>query len=103
MNDCSIPGSEGHLTALIKWLYEEALSAGGDGDAAWLTKYYRISDLFTLVEAFNNSLGDKKFWTVHMQGDSIIHWTHLEEGIYITSDEKFFNNLPDWYQVKIRY
>jgi hypothetical protein len=89
-----------HLRTLLRWLYHESISSGGDGDGIWYSQFYNISDLYPIVVELNKELGN--FWEVHLQGKSI-HWTREQEGIYITNDEEMWKNRPSWQQVSIQY
>ena len=89
-----------HLLRLIGWLYDEVISAGGDGDAFWYSQFYDIKDLFSLVEEFNNRL--KSPWEIS-QNRQTIHWGKEQEGMVITNDHQLWLSCPEWIQVRIYY
>lgn len=87
-----------HLKTLICWLRDEALSAGGDGDAFWFSRFFRVEDLLPLVQEINGLSN----WAVGLQGKTI-SWTYYQTTVVITNDEEMFNQAADWWQVKMRY
>jgi hypothetical protein len=92
--------NKNHIKTLIKWLFDEVKSAGGDGDALWYSRYYSVKDIFPIVEEINNSLKFK--WDLELK-DNEIHWNYYQEGMIITNKEEHYNNSPSWQQVLLRY
>lgn len=88
-----------HLVKIIDLLYKECISAGGDGDALWYSKYYQINTLLPLVEEYNNDLNYP--FEIIMR-DNSIHWGKGQEWIIITNDESVYNNCPKWAQFVLR-
>ena len=87
-----------HLTNLINWIIDEVISAGGDGDALWYSKYYSIDDIYLLLKEIDL----KHEWKIEKHEDyiSLGLW---QEGIIITNNHKHWNEAPNWQQVMIRY
>lgn len=91
-----------HLLKLIDWLFVEVTRAGGDGDALWFSKYYSVKDLYTLVNAYNNSL--KYPWDIRLvENDSVLVWYDNQEFITISNKVSDFENRPSWQQVTLVY
>ncbi len=89
-----------HLLNLINWLYNEVVSAGGDGDALWYSKYYSVKDLLPLIEKVNSQLKFK--WKI-TGDDKNIFWGEHQEGVCITNDEELYKSSPRWQQCLIKY
>lgn len=88
-----------HLLKLIDWLFDEIVSAGGDGDAYWYSRYYSVKDLFVLVEEYIKK--DKSFsWNLELKDDKISCWRD-QECLVITNKESDYLSFPTWGQVKI--
>jgi hypothetical protein len=88
------------LLQLIDFLYNDVMSAGGDGDGLWFTRYYSLDDILELVKQYNDSLHFK--WDVTKSEDCII-WADGQEGLVITTNENVYNNAPSWQQILIKY
>jgi hypothetical protein len=89
-----------HILNLLKWLEYEVASMGGDGDSVWLTRFHTLDEIQPILEEYNNSL--KWRWEVKREANSIF-WGEGQEGVQITTDENYFNQLPNWVQAKIRW
>ena len=51
---CNIyDGNRNHVKNLIKWIFDEVISAGGDGDALWYSRFFHVNDILPLVEEIN--------------------------------------------------
>jgi hypothetical protein len=100
-NYCNIDDSNReHIKELIRWLFAEVVSAGGDGDALWYSKYYDIKDILPLVVKINDEFKFK--WQIDEHDDYIgIH--REQEGITITNNVKRWDESPSWQQVMIKY
>ena len=87
-----------HIITLINWIIDEVISAGGDGDALWYSKYYSIDDIYLLLK----EIGFKHEWKIEKHEDyiSLSLW---QEGIIITNNQKHWDEAPSWEQVMIRY
>lgn len=92
--------SREHLMKLIDLLYNECASAGGDGDALWYSRYYRVTDILPLVKEYNSKL---KFPSEIKIIDNNIHWGDNQEDIMITNNKDWFDTAPDWIQMKVIY
>ncbi len=90
-----------HLLKLIDFLYYEVGQAGGDGDALWYSRFYKVENIFPLVQEYNNSL---KFpWNECILDEDGINWGQGQEGVLITNNEEFYKNAPGWQQILIKY
>lgn len=99
-SDIDLQFARGHLLALIKWLYAEVLSAGGDGDAIWYSKFYWVDEIFELVKEFNDSNSWK--WEVSLDSENKrINWWCGQSSILITNNKEDFDNRPSWQQCSI--
>jgi hypothetical protein len=87
-----------HIKNLIIWLYEEVISAGGDGDALWYSEYFNVNDILPIIEELNTEFK----WNVRKENDHISLGLH-QEGILITNNKKHWEGAPSWQQVKICY
>jgi hypothetical protein len=87
-----------HILKIIDILYNECVSAGGDGDAMWYSEYYDIDTLYPLVEEYNNSL---KFPFKVAKDELTISWYDGQEYIIITNDKKVYDERPGWSQFVI--
>lgn len=98
---CNInPERKEHLLKLIDFLHQEVLSACGDGDGLWYSKYYDIKDILPLVEEYNSKL---KFpWKITVDAKTI-HMDDNQESLMITNDEELYKNAPSWQQILIKY
>src|ERR1035441_4643591 len=95
MKYLNVNNNKEHILKLIDLLYYECLSAGGDGDALWYSKYYDVNDILPLIKEYNDS---KKFpWTIMTAADTI-YWGDNQEWISITNDKNVYDKSPDWMQ-----
>jgi hypothetical protein len=39
-----------HIKKLINWLIAEVISAGGDGDALWYSRFYSVDEIFSILK-----------------------------------------------------
>lgn len=89
-----------HLFKIIDLLYTTCISAGGDGDALWYSKYHKIDTLLPLIEEYNNTL---KFpFKIDRIDNNTIHWGINQELIIITNNEDIYINCPVWSQFVLR-
>lgn len=89
-----------HLLNLIRWLYAEVCSAGGDGDAIWYSKHYWVNDIFEIAKDFNDTLDFK--WNISLDAENKrINWYYDQSEILITNNQKDFDSRPDWQQCSI--
>jgi hypothetical protein len=102
MDYCKIDQMESreHLMKLIDLIYNEVLSAGGDGDALWYSRFYDINDIYPLIKEYNDKTPFP--WAIELK-DKTINWGQGQEWAMITNDEDFYNMFPEWCQMKIRY
>ena len=84
---------------LLDYLYHEVISSGGDGDALWYSKYYKISEILPLVHEYNKTLSFP--WEVRII-DNCIEWGDYQEWVTITNDEEMYKNSPTWQQCLIK-
>ena len=86
-----------HIKNLLSWILDEVISAGGDGDALWYSKFYSVDEILPIVEECN-----KYGWKIEKHSDRISWWDN-QEGITITNNEQHWNDAPSWQQVMIKY
>lgn len=93
-----------HVKALLIWLANEAISAGGDGDAAWYSHFHSIDEICPILEEVNAELKEKikLNWTIKRSAD-FINWGENQEWVMIYFNEEQFKSVPDWVQAKIRW
>lgn len=89
-----------HVTKIIDVLYNECMSAGGDGDALWYAKYYKIEDILEIVKEYNSKLPSPM--EIELKNDNTIHWGIGQEWITITTDEQMYKNAPEWSQFVLK-
>ena len=97
--------NKNHIKTLLKWLFDEVVSAGGDGDAIWYSQFYSIENILEVVKEINNELKWK--WEVDILENSdketYILWGEGQEAIIITNNEKMWKKRPSWQQCSICY
>ncbi len=96
---CSVSNRKEHLLKLIDFLYHEVLSAGGDGDALWYSRFYDIKDILPLIEEFNSKL--KYPWEINWNPNGI-NWGNGQEWALITNSEECYKDCQNW-QAVIKY
>ena len=100
-NYCSVDEqAKQHILNLLIWIEQEVLSSGGDGDAAWFSRFYSVNDIAPILVEYNKTRPYP--WKVLIDGDKI-HWGENQEWAFITNNEEDFNGLPEWVQAKIRW
>lgn len=90
-----------HLEKLMSWLWAEVISAGGDGDGIWYSRFYNTNQI---AEAFDDFFKSRK-WKIQIGNDTLFispEWPS-QEGLVITNNKKTFDQRPDWQQVAIQY
>jgi len=94
-----IENNKEHIKTLIKWMIDEVLSASGDGDGIWYSKYYSLAD----IEKF---ITDEKllpeYWTMENKND-MLHIGENQEWLSITNSKHHFDTRPEWQQVAVVY
>lgn len=88
-----------HVKNLIKRLIDEVLSASGDGDAFWYSKYYDVKDIKQFI--IDNNLLPK--WWVIKEFNKCILVGENQECLFITNDEESFKCRSPLYQVTLEY
>ena len=88
-----------HVKIIIKWLFDEVISSGGDGDGIWYSKNYQVYDIFDFIMA--NELLPKD-WEI-FEIDWGYSFTHEQESLIITNEKKFFDNRPIYQQVLLEW
>jgi hypothetical protein len=87
----------------LRFLVEEVWSAGGDGDAIWISKYYKIYDLIPILEEMNKEEW-KEWWRIstvgHQKFGSYLLLEHDQESLIITNEDD--HPVPDWSQCTLR-
>lgn len=97
MNYCIIEEDSSHIQKLIDWLIDEVVSAGGDGDALWYSRYFDVEQLLPILEKYN-----KYNWTITKYDRRIILHDG-QESLTVTNRQEDWDNAPIWQQVKIYY
>jgi len=100
MNRYNSIDNEEHIEKLIRWLIDEVVSAGGDGDGMWYSKYYSVKDIYPICEKINSEF--KSPWELTLEDDTI-HWSYYQESLIITNNLEHYNTSPSWQQVLIKY
>jgi hypothetical protein len=89
-----------HITKILDLLYNECGRSGGDGDAAWYSRYHKLSDIIPVLEEYNSKL---KFpHTIEHRDEKTLLWGDNQEWIIITNDVEVYNSLPEWEQMVIK-
>lgn len=100
MNYCPIDlHSKEHTINLIKWLIQEVLHSGGDGDGIWYSKYFDVKDIIKLIEEEKLL---PKFWEIKV-GEKDASVGQDQEWLFITNEKEVFDRRPSWQQVAICY
>lgn len=97
---CNISENKEHIISIIKWLIEDVLSAGGDGDGIWCSKYYSIEDIKALI--INEKLLPIGWWIQNRDANTFLIGEY-QEWLMITNNLEIFNNRPIWQQVSLLY
>jgi hypothetical protein len=100
MSYCSVEDNKEHLINLLRLIQQEVLSAGGDGDTLWYSRFYDVHEIKPLIKKVNAEMNHP--WEIIVESKTI-HWGTNQEWAIITNDEQAFNSCPDWVQMKIRY
>ena len=89
-----------HILKIIDLLYDECISAGGDGDAVWYSRFYGMDTILPLVREYNSKL---KFpFEIQIVDEKTIHFGRNEEWIIITTDEFVYLQTPTWVQFVLK-
>lgn len=99
-NYCDLNSNREHVIALIKWLIDEVMSAGGDGDGIWYSKYYSVTDIKALIESEKLL---PRFWKIEEWPNPALHLGENQEWLTITNSKHDFDTRPEWQQVSIVY
>jgi len=103
-NYCSLDNDQRiHIKGLVKFLVNDMLSAGGDGDAFWYSKYYSIDQLEPIIDEYLNSINWFQHGGTKSKDDKNLDYKRWQESFHISNDEEFWKNIPVWAQVKIAY
>lgn len=95
---CRICGqTRPHIKRLINWLITEVISAGGDGDALWYSRFYHVDEILPVLQECE--LYD---FVIYKKENSITIGKD-QEWFMITNNEEDWNNTPSWQQIKIQY
>ena len=86
-----------HVKEMVKWLIDEVLASGGDGDGIWYSKYFNVDEIETLIKE-NNLLPD--FWKMEKKEDGLRIGDN-QEWLFITNNKNSFDNRPEWQQVSL--
>jgi hypothetical protein len=95
---CNIGAGDEHMISMIKWLTDEVMSAGGDGDGIWYSKLFNVKDIKSFIEV-NNLL--PKFWAINIDNENAFSIGEGQEWLYITNKKEDFDARPFWQQVAL--
>ena len=94
-----------HVVNLLRWLFNEVISAGGDGDAFWYTRYYNLEYISDIIKKLNVELQIE--WSIEdcmdPQGRRYLSWGQNQEYIIITCDKEMWENRPFYTQCSIQW
>lgn len=91
--------NEKHMESLIKWLLDEVMSSGGDGDGIWYAQNHSIDDIKKFIEDRNLL---PKYW-IMKEVNGRLELGENQESLTITNNEEDMNNKPIWQQVSITW
>lgn len=85
---------------IIDLIYKSVTSEGGDGDAYWLSKYTKLTDLIALIDEYKEE--NNIDWELIIHDDYIL-WGTGQEWATITDSKGVFDERPDWIILNIDY
>lgn len=89
-----------HILKIIDILYNDCISAGGDGDAIWYVTFYELEDILVILEEYNKSL--KYQFDIQLQDSSTIYWGRNQGWIIITKNKEVWDSAPSWSQLLLK-
>lgn len=93
--------NEEHLTTLIKWLFDEVISSGGDGYGLWISKRYSAKEIYEFI--ISNELFPKVFKYRHDKEYNYYIFSAYQEQLTITNDNSFMDYSSSGVDVKLIY
>ncbi len=92
------------MLLLVKFLIDEVLSAGGDGDAIWHSKYFDTKDIHRVIMTKISTSPDimPDHWSVQLMDKSILIGGD-QEWLFITNSKETFDQRPSWTQCAIQW
>lgn len=94
--------SKEHIKHLVQFLIDEVISAGGDGDSFWYSRYFKVDDIYDIIEECFFDQLEKMDWHLSKSGETI-KIEGGEESLIITNDLSLYETCPDWVQCIIRW
>ena len=95
-----ITGNKQHSINIVRWLLDEILASGGDGDGIWLSEYFSIQNIKEFI--LKEGLLPHGWKIVSESGDTIVIG-ESQECLVITNSKKVFDERPEWQQVALVY
>ena len=92
-----------HMIIIIKWLFDEVLSAGGDGDGIWYSRYFKLENIMEFIEKENLMPNYFDFRLVESSNEPYCIYSEGQESLIITNSKEMFNRRPKWQQVSLEY
>lgn len=77
------------IKLILNFLHKMVIEDGGDGEAVWLTKFYKLENIISIIK--NENI--EPMWTVELLEEYII-WGKDQENIYITNNSEIYNKFP---------
>lgn len=87
------------IVSILKFLHEKTIEDCGDGEAIWLTNFYKLKDIVDIIKNSNINTS----WIIN-EYDNFIHWhsDKDEEGIIITNDKNTFDRENSCIELKLQ-
>lgn len=93
-----------HFRNICKWIVAEVMSAGGDGDAMWHSKYYDAKEICEyIVSAHIGKFPFTEYSKIESCEETYILSKEPETSIIITNNKEVFDSRPSWQQVSLVY
>jgi len=90
---------EQHTKNLLLWIESEVVSAGGDGDAIWISGYEKLEAIYPWLIALNKENWDNH-WIIEKRDSDILCYNG-QEYFVITEDINY--RVPTWSQCTITW
>lgn len=88
------------IKKLLDFMHKSVLSEGGDGDAFWYSRYFKLDEIEPIIREFNKENNIK--WEIKMDEDFIM-WGENQEWALITNSKKQYDNSAEWITIKLIY
>jgi hypothetical protein len=74
------------IMSILNFLYEKTIEDGGDGEAIWLTKFYKLEDIAKIINSEYQT-----DWKVEFNYN-YIYWGNDQESVVITNNNVIYDN-----------